>query len=43
MKTFFFLGNNPKFILSLSKKYILLEKRIGDKDKWKTIFKIGNI
>ena len=38
--TFFMWGKKPKFILSVSMKYVYLEKRIGDLDEWKTIFKI---
>lgn len=41
----FFIGFKPwpKYILSFSFRHVLLEKRIGKKDEWKTILRIGNV
>ena len=40
MKHVFIPQNYPYFIISYCKNFLLIEKRIGEEDKWETIFQI---
>ena len=34
-------GKNPKYIITFTSKFFILEKRLNNRDEWKTIFSIG--